>query len=352
MPALHSCALAISEKASPERLDFGQSGPCSEFCLLAASEILPPVACILGSSLTDPLLFLCLLFRSHISLSLSFSHTYSPSLHLRLSHTRFCLLQLFSFYHIFYRSTTILFHPFLTFVSQATRNMRTFLAVTLALALVLAVIQPAVSVPALTAPVSSTKGHGGKLLSVKWKDNGNSPKISTWKGVNIFLATGSTNVQYKLQQLASNISTHKTHGKYAVDASIGPNGGYYFIRMESVSTNSAGIPDMAFSAKFTLDNMTGKFNSTVMSQASSGTLGGSSSSSATGAAGSASTSTLKTTFTHATAAQVSSPSASSDASESAASSSTTSGAASAQVQQLILIFGLASAAVAGLVVLV
>jgi len=233
--------------------------------------------------------------------------------------------------------------------------MRTFLAITLALALVLAAIQPAVSVPALTAPVSSTKGHGGKLLSVKWKDNGNSPKISTWKGVNIFLATGSTNVQYKLQQLASNISTHKTHGKYAVDKSVGPNGGFYFIRMESVTTNSAGIPDMAFSAKFTLDDMTGKFNSTVMSQASSGTLGGSSSSSSssgTSAAHVASSSTLRTTFTHATAAQVSSPSSSAGTSDSATSGTSTSGAVSAQIQQVILLLGLASAAVAGLVVLV
>ncbi|KAI3480739.1 hypothetical protein L1887_57005 [Cichorium endivia] len=48
---------------------------------------------------------------------------------------------------------------------------------------------------------SSTTGHGGKRLSVEWNDDGKSPSRRDWGRVNIYLATGSRDVQYKLQTL-------------------------------------------------------------------------------------------------------------------------------------------------------
>jgi len=114
---------------------------------------------------------------------------------------------------------------------------------------------------------SSTNGRGGRKLDVEWNDDNKSPSRRDWGRVNIYLATGSRDVQYKLQTLASNVSYTQNEGSYNIDASVGPSGGYYFIRFEGTNTSAAGgIPPMAFSALFNLDGMSGNFNSTVMSQ--------------------------------------------------------------------------------------
>lgn len=116
---------------------------------------------------------------------------------------------------------------------------------------------------------SSTTGHGGKRLSVEWNDDGKSPSRRDWGRVNIYLATGSRDVQYKLQTLDTNVSYDQGQARYSIDANAGPNGGYYFLRFEGTNTSAAGgIPPMAFSARFTLDQMSGNFNSTIMSQVS------------------------------------------------------------------------------------
>lgn len=116
---------------------------------------------------------------------------------------------------------------------------------------------------------SSTAGHGGKRLSVEWNDDGKAPTRRDWGRVNIYLATGSRDVQYKLQTLASNVSYNLQQADYSIDASVGPSGGYYFIRFEGTNASqTGGIPPMAFSARFNLDQMSGTFNSTIMSQLS------------------------------------------------------------------------------------
>ncbi|SPO23371.1 uncharacterized protein UTRI_02049 [Ustilago trichophora] len=141
--------------------------------------------------------------------------------------------------------------------------------ITTLVVLVLAAADAAVSTIVVTKPVASTTGHGGKRLSVEWNDDGKAPSRRDWGRVNIYLATGSRDVQFKLQTLASNVSYNTGSAHYNVDASIGPNGGYYFLRFEGTnSSQTGGIPPMAFSARFTLDQMTGNFNSTIMSQIS------------------------------------------------------------------------------------
>ncbi|ETS63071.1 hypothetical protein PaG_02846 [Moesziomyces aphidis] len=135
--------------------------------------------------------------------------------------------------------------------------------------LVLAAADAAVSTIVITKPVASTTGHGGKRLSVEWNDDGKSPSRRDWGRVNIYLATGSRDVQYKLQTLDTNVSYDQGQARYSIDANAGPNGGYYFLRFEGTNTSAAGgIPPMAFSARFTLDQMSGNFNSTIMSQVS------------------------------------------------------------------------------------
>ncbi|SNX83014.1 uncharacterized protein MEPE_01720 [Melanopsichium pennsylvanicum] len=133
----------------------------------------------------------------------------------------------------------------------------------------LAAADTVISTIVVTKPVASTTAHGGKRLSVEWKDDGDSPTRRDWGRVNIYLATGSRDVQYKLDTIASNISYNANSANYTVDASVGPSGEYYFIRFEGTNSSQAGgNPPMAFSARFSLDQMSGSFNSTIMSQLS------------------------------------------------------------------------------------
>ncbi|EST07795.1 Ser-Thr-rich glycosyl-phosphatidyl-inositol-anchored membrane family [Kalmanozyma brasiliensis GHG001] len=138
--------------------------------------------------------------------------------------------------------------------------------------LLLAAADAAVSTIVVTRPVASTSGRGGSNLRVEWNDDGKAPTRRDWGRVNIYLAVGTRDVQYKLQTLASNISYNTDEASYPINASVGPSGGYYFLRFEGTNTTTNVVPAMAFSARFTLTGMTGTFNSTV-AQAASGSAG-------------------------------------------------------------------------------
>lgn len=80
--------------------------------------------------------------------------------------------------------------------------------------------------PRFPSSHSSTSVKGDNRLTVEWNDDGKSPKVSDWGGVNIFLAAGSQDVQYKLQRIATNVAVTKTTQRFKVDDSIGPSGQY------------------------------------------------------------------------------------------------------------------------------
>lgn len=176
-----------------------------------------------------------------------------------------------------------------------------------------------------------------------WNDNGESPKLSDWGGVNVYLAVGSQNVQYKLQQLGSNLPVTKTKGSWKIDPSVGADSSSYFIRMEGTKLGSDGNPPMAFSSRFAMSNMSGSFNSTVKA-AAAGAEGSASSSattaSSTHASGSTSTSasSLKSTSTPA-----------SGATSSNSTSSTTSGVAPLSLNNVLVTLAGVAAGVAALV---
>ncbi|KDN51311.1 hypothetical protein K437DRAFT_221710 [Tilletiaria anomala UBC 951] len=130
-----------------------------------------------------------------------------------------------------------------------------------------AVSQPVLSTIIVTQPVASTNGKGGQKLSIEWNDDGKSPKLSSdWGRINIFLATGSQNVQFKLEQLATNLAPGLTSFRPTISKNAGPNAiKEYFLRFEGTKLQANGIPPMAFSARFTLTGMSGSFNSTIMS---------------------------------------------------------------------------------------
>jgi hypothetical protein len=120
----------------------------------------------------------------------------------------------------------------------------------------------------LTEPVASTTYSGGKGGAVvTWMDNGTAPLVSAFGPSTISIYVGNAIQQTSLQLLSTVDLASVSTITFTPDATIGPNGNDYFIRIESVSgKDSTGTPFEAFSAKFTLDSMSGTFNASVSAE--------------------------------------------------------------------------------------
>ncbi|KAJ9103987.1 hypothetical protein QFC21_002450 [Naganishia friedmannii] len=122
-------------------------------------------------------------------------------------------------------------------------------------------------------------------------DDGTTPHLAAIGPSQIALYTGSATQQTFLQELAANIDVSTSNSVDAwIDASLGPNGNYYFIRVLSLGLKDTAQPEypyQSYSARFILNNMSGSFNSSVWQQlgTTSSSSGGSSSSSSSGSRG-------------------------------------------------------------------
>jgi hypothetical protein len=122
----------------------------------------------------------------------------------------------------------------------------------------------------ITAPVASTTYTAGQQASVKWQDDGQSPSLASFGPAKISIYAGNAQQQTSLQLLNASVDVSQSNSiTFTPDATIGPNSGEYFIRVESLSLKDASqpqFPALAFSAKFTLAGMTGTFSAAVQSE--------------------------------------------------------------------------------------
>lgn len=122
----------------------------------------------------------------------------------------------------------------------------------------------------ITSPTSSSTFTGGQQAVVNWKDDGKSPSVAQWGDASISIFVGNALQQTSLQVISSSVDMSQTSSiAFTPNPAIGPNSDEYFIRIESSSLKSATdsrYPALAFSAKFTLNGMTGTFNSTEQAQ--------------------------------------------------------------------------------------
>ncbi|KAH9474772.1 hypothetical protein JR316_0013237 [Psilocybe cubensis] len=122
----------------------------------------------------------------------------------------------------------------------------------------------------VTAPVASSTFSAGKENTIRWQESGEAPTLAEFGPARISIYAGNSQQQTLLQAIETNIDVSKESSvTFTPDASIGPNGSEYFIRFESLSLKDdkqPQFPALAFSAKFTLEGMTGVFNATVASQ--------------------------------------------------------------------------------------
>jgi hypothetical protein len=120
------------------------------------------------------------------------------------------------------------------------------------------------------APVAATKYSGGKEAVVRWQDDGSAPSLKDFGPAQISIYVGNQLQQTRLQTINSSIDVSlESQVTFTVDASIGPDSSEYFIRFESIGfkdPDAPQFPALAFSAKFTLDSMTGVFSAPVLQQ--------------------------------------------------------------------------------------
>lgn len=124
----------------------------------------------------------------------------------------------------------------------------------------------------ITSPVNATSLKSGDSGKIEWVDDGVHPLLNAIGPSSVTLYTGSDYQQTWLATIAENIDVSKqSSASYTVDPSWGPSGQYYFIRVTSNSLkdpNDSANKYTSYSAKFTLENMSGTFDSTILSQLS------------------------------------------------------------------------------------
>lgn len=150
----------------------------------------------------------------------------------------------------------------------------------------------------VTSPTQSIGFTAGQTATISWIDQDGAPSLSDFGDAKVGIYTGNANQQTLLQLVVPQVNMGSTASiQFTPDASIGPNGDNYFIRIESLNLKDSAAPQfpaLSFSSRFTMSGMTGTFNATVQAQIdgqSTAPIGG------TTPAGGSSTSASKTAST-------------------------------------------------------
>jgi len=122
----------------------------------------------------------------------------------------------------------------------------------------------------ITSPVASTTFTGNQQATINWQDDGTQPSLKAFGPAKVSIYVGNAQQQTLIQAIVPSVDVSTTSSvQFTVDPSKGPNSNEYFIRIESLSLKDATTPiypALAFSAKFTMNGMTGVFTQEVLSQ--------------------------------------------------------------------------------------
>ncbi|KAF8916682.1 hypothetical protein CPB85DRAFT_269475 [Mucidula mucida] len=132
----------------------------------------------------------------------------------------------------------------------------------------LTIVSTAVADVYITFPVSGSSMSGGSPYNVTWEDDGaGTYALSDFGAAQFSIAVGGTSEQVILQIIGTDIDVSTlSMFEFTVDASIGGDSDGYFIRVDSnnlTDSDNNRYAMQSFSAKYTMDSMTGTFNSTM-----------------------------------------------------------------------------------------
>ncbi|KAJ4490373.1 hypothetical protein J3R30DRAFT_3693979 [Lentinula aciculospora] len=133
-----------------------------------------------------------------------------------------------------------------------------------------ALVSSAFATVFITSPTSASTYTAGQTATITWQDNNVTPLLAAWGNASVGIWAGNANQQTLLQLVADSVNVSMTTSiQFTPNASIGPTGQEYFVRMESLTlkdANNTQYPEMSFSALFTMASMTGTFNSSVSAE--------------------------------------------------------------------------------------
>ncbi|KAF8717232.1 Ser-Thr-rich glycosyl-phosphatidyl-inositol-anchored membrane family, partial [Rhizoctonia solani] len=121
----------------------------------------------------------------------------------------------------------------------------------------------------ITEPVASTVCEAGKPCTIKWQDDGKTPTLAEMGDVLVGVYAGGAQQQTMMQNLGATNAASASTIQFTPDPAMGEDSTAYFIKMVSVSRPDAANPsykESAYSAKFALKGMTGKFSPAVQAQ--------------------------------------------------------------------------------------
>ncbi|KAF2636778.1 hypothetical protein P280DRAFT_408362 [Massarina eburnea CBS 473.64] len=122
-----------------------------------------------------------------------------------------------------------------------------------------------------TKPEAGSKSKGGASLSVEWKEGGTGPSISDLSTYTLDVCTGGNDaaVRFTMKCGIASItpsakfsSGNSIEGPIAADIGASTPENAYFLRM--VATATKGDTYTVYSKRFTMTDMTGTFNDTVL----------------------------------------------------------------------------------------
>ncbi|KAF7320875.1 hypothetical protein HMN09_00174100 [Mycena chlorophos] len=129
---------------------------------------------------------------------------------------------------------------------------------------------------AFTSPTGSSVFTAGQSATVTWEDDQNAPALSTYGNCMLSIYAGNADQQTNLYNISTGLNpANPLTISFNVPASIGPNSGQYFIRLQSLTAmdpTDATLPLLAFSHQFNvrthraMTGMTGAFDAQVLSE--------------------------------------------------------------------------------------
>jgi len=133
---------------------------------------------------------------------------------------------------------------------------------------IFSVISVAFATVYITSPTATSNISAGTSFAITWQDDGNSPTLKDFGPARVGLYVGNVRQQVPVQIITDSIDVSKVQTiDFIPKADAGPNSDQYFIRFDSegLKANGTNDPAQAFSHKFSLNNMTGSFNASVLS---------------------------------------------------------------------------------------
>jgi len=109
-------------------------------------------------------------------------------------------------------------------------------------------------------PTTGTVCHGGQPCLVEWLDDGQSPLLTTLGPCDVALYSGNGDLIQQIEPVDVSTS-HSLSFTPSPDA--GPNSSTYYVQFTSITASNSSQSLVAFSPDFSLDRMTGSFNSPV-----------------------------------------------------------------------------------------